>query len=496
MRIAITSTIAIAALAAVATLATPYPATEATAVQPETHQNVLVMADSHSPPTHPQPQVVHQHIADVREAPEGAIEFHLTTGFIEGKFVFIGVGGDIDGVVNPQLQVPEGTTVSVTLENGDAMEHDFVIGDLDVYSESVFNLGEATTITFEAGEAGIYDYWCSIPGHRQIGMEGTFVVGNPEVVEVEEAPSLAKDPADIPGPIEADGPRDIVLDLVTTERVGRLADGTNYRFWTFNDTVPGPFLRVRVGDTVHVNLHNDESSRYAHSVDFHAVTGPGGGAAVTQTAPGETTSFSFQALHPGIYVYHCATHSHAHHIMQGMYGLILVEPEDGLPEVDHEFYIMQGELYTIERFGTKGELSFDIEKMMDERAEYLFFNGAVDALTEQYPMNVNVGDTVRLFFGVGGPNYLSSFHVIGEIMDRVWVEGGTLVNENVQTTLVPAGGATMIEFTVDVPGTLTLVDHSLARLERGLVGLMHVHGDENPELFRVNDEPVSHEHGN
>ncbi len=418
-------------------------------------------------------------------------DFHLTTGFVEGKFVFIGVGGDIDGVINPTLNVPENAEVTVTLENGDAMEHDFVIGDLGLKTDSVFNIGQTTSITFTANEVGSYDYWCSIPGHRQIGMEGLFVVGNPEVVTVEEAPSLAKDPADIPGPIAAEGPREVNLDLYTTERLGRLADGTNFTFWTFNDTVPGPFLRVRVGDTVHVTLTNDESSKYAHSVDFHAVTGPGGGAAVTQTAPGETTSFSFKALQPGIYVYHCATPSHAHHIMQGMYGLILVEPEEGLPEVDKEFYVMQGELYTIERFGTKGELSFDIEKMMDERAEYLFFNGAVDALTTQYPLEANVGETVRIFFGVGGPNYTSSFHVIGEIMDRVYVEGGSLINENVQTTMVPAGGATIVEFQVDVPSTLVLVDHSLSRAERGLMGHLIVHGEENPEIFRSDEAPAA-----
>jgi nitrite reductase (NO-forming) len=275
----------------------------------------------------------------------------------------------------------------------------------------------------------------------------------------------------------------IDLELYTTEHLGHLANGTSYTFWTFNDTVPGPFILVRVGDTVNVSLTNDENSRYAHSVDFHAVTGPGGGATVTQTPPGETTRFTFKALNPGLYVYHCATASVAHHITQGMYGLILVEPEGGLSEVDHEFYVMQGELYTIERYGTRGELSFDIEKMMDERAEYLFFNGAVDALTTQYPLQAEVGDTIRIFFGVGGPNYISSFHVIGEIFDRVHMEGGTLINENVQTTLVPAGGATIVEMTLEVPGRMMLVDHALSRAERGLAGYLEVSGEPAPEIF-------------
>lgn len=491
MRIA-TTIITAAVIALLAFTVSPYPLPATVQAQADgTTETVQTQAENtEAAETHV------EHTADTAatESETAAVDIHLSTGFIEGKFVFVGVGGDIDGIINPELRVPTGTIVTLTLENGDAMEHDIVFGDLGVASDSVFNIGESTTVTFTASESGIYDYWCSIPGHRQIGMEGTLIVGDPEVVAVDEAPSLAKDPADMPGPIAADAPREIVLDLVTTERLGRLADGTNYTFWTFNDTVPGPFLRVRQGDLIHVNMHNDEGSRYAHSVDFHAVTGPGGGAAVTQTAPGETTSFSFTAMNPGIYVYHCATHSHAHHIMQGMYGLILVEPEGGLPAVDHEFYIMQGELYTIERFGSKGELSFDIEKMMDERAEWLFFNGATDALTHQYPMNVNVGETVRLYFGVGGPNYTSSFHIIGEIMDRVYVEGGSLINHNVQTTMVPAGGATIVEFQVDVPGTLTLVDHSLSRLERGLVGHIHVHGDEQPDLFRANDVPIPHDH--
>ncbi len=416
-------------------------------------------------------------------AAEADYAFELQTAFTGGIFAFVGVGGDIDGVVNPDLRVPEGATVSITLTNTDGMEHDFVADAFGVASDSVFVIGESSTVTFTVGGSGQFEYWCSIPGHRQIGMEGRIVVGDPAVVQVEEAPSLAKDPADLPGPIGDRGPATIDLDLTTTERLGRLADGSNYTFWTFNDTVPGPFLRVRVGDTVNVNLHNDASSRYAHSIDFHAVTGPGGGAAVTQTAPGQTTSFSFKALNPGLYVYHCATASVPHHITQGMYGLILVEPEEGLAEVDHEFYVMQGELYTIERFGSRGHLSFDIEKMLDERAEYLFFNGAPDALTAQYPLRAEVGDTVRIFFGVGGPNYVSSFHVIGEIFDRVHVEGGSLINENVQSTLVPTGGSTIVEFTLDVPGRYILVDHSLSRMERGLVGFLEVSGEENPEIF-------------
>jgi nitrite reductase (NO-forming) len=249
--------------------------------------------------------------------------------------------------------------------------------------------------------------------------------------------------------------------------------------------VPGPFLRIRVGDTVNVTLRNADDSTQAHSIDFHAVTGPGGGAAVTQTMPGEETSFTFKALNPGIYVYHCATPMVAHHIANGMYGLILVEPEGGLPPVDREFYVMQGEIYTDLSLGQKGRAEVDITKLLDEAPEYYVFNGSTSALTTEYPMQASVGDTVRIYFGVGGPNAISSFHVIGEIFDRVYDQGAltSAPLTDVQTVLVPAGGASMVEFTLEVPGRYILVDHALSRLERGLVGFLEVDGPENKEIF-------------
>ena len=236
--------------------------------------------------------------------------------------------------------------------------------------------------------------------------------------------------------------------------VGRLANETTYNYWTFNGKVPGPFLRVRVGDTVDLNFKNHADSRMIHSIDLHAVTGPGGGAVMTQAPPGETKSFRFKALNPGLYVYHCATPMVANHISSGMYGLILVEPTDGLPRVDHEFYVMQGELYTDGPYGQRGHDEFSVEKLLAERAEYFVFNGAVGALTSEYPLKAKVGETVRIFFGVGGPNATSSFHVIGEIFDRVYNQGalGSPVSTNVQTTTVAPGGATMVEFKLECPG--------------------------------------------
>lgn len=296
---------------------------------------------------------------------------------------------------------------------------------------------------------------------------------------------IVRDPTDLPAPLAAREPQTVRVDLETIEVEGQLADGTTFTYWTFNGSVPGPFIRVRVGDTIEVHLKNSASSTMNHSVDFHAVTGPGGGAVMTQTEPGKESVFTAKAINVGLFVYHCATPMVANHISNGMYGLILVEPEGGLPPVDREFYVMQGDIYTTGAFGEQGMQMTDVTKLLNEDPEYVVFNGAVGALTEQKPLKANVGESVRIFFGVGGPNLTSSFHVIGEIFDRVYDQASltSAPLTNVQTTLVPPGGATMVEFGLEVPGRYILVDHALSRLQRGLAGYLIVEGDPNPEIF-------------
>lgn len=296
---------------------------------------------------------------------------------------------------------------------------------------------------------------------------------------------ISQNPANVPPAITRREPATVRLEFETIEIEAHLDANSTYRFWTFNGKVPGPFARVRVGDTVEVYLKNHEDSWYAHNIDLHAVTGPGGGAALAQPGPGEDYSFKFKALNAGLYVYHCAVSPVAQHISNGMYGLILVEPEEGLPPVDREYYVMQGELYTEERFGTSGPLNESYDKLVDERPEFFIFNGHTGALTEHYPLKANVGETVRIFFGVGGPNYISSFHVIGEIFERVYLQGSleTPPLRDVQTVTVPAGGSAMVEFKCDVPGRFVLVDHALSRAEKGLAGYLFVEGDEVPEVF-------------
>lgn len=300
----------------------------------------------------------------------------------------------------------------------------------------------------------------------------------------EGAVRVAKDPTDIPGPVGRTRPETVVVELETVETDGTLADGTTYTYWTFDGTVPGPMIRVRVGDTVELRLKNHPESTQIHSIDLHAVNGPGGGAGATQVAPGEEKSFRFKALNPGVYIYHCASPYVPAHVANGMYGLIVVEPEGGLAPVDREFYIVQGELYTTLRPGQHGHARYDGDAMFDERPNFVVFNGQAQALTGEHALQAEVGERIRMFVGNAGVNLISSFHVIGEVFDVVHPEGASEALTNVQTTLIPAGGATWVEFAVDVPGTYILVDHALNRVfGKGAVALLEVSGPENPAVF-------------
>jgi len=416
---------------------------------------------------------------------EPTISFTLITGSANGKMAFIGSGGDLEGKPNPDLVVKPGDVVEIVLKNGDGIQHNITVPDFNAKAQDVLQKDQESRIVFKADKEGTFPYYCDIPGHRQAGMEGKLIVGTPAPAQTLDLPSISRSPDDLPGPLNRTTPETVHVDLETVEVQGRLADGVGFTYWTFNGKVPGPFIRVRVGDTVEVQLKNSASSTMMHSVDFHAVTGPGGGAVATQTKPGEETNFTFKALNPGLYVYHCATPMVAEHIANGMYGLILVEPEGGLPPVDHEFYIMQGEIYTAEPMNQPGIATFSVEKLLDEAPEYFVLNGDVGALTQEHPLHANVGETVRIFYGVGGPNFTSSFHVIGEIFDRVY-DQASLTSQpltDVQTTLVPAGGATVVEFKLQVPGQYILVDHALSRMERGLDGYLIVDGPAAPDIF-------------
>ena len=302
------------------------------------------------------------------------------------------------------------------------------------------------------------------------------IVGE-EVATLTDAPN-------VPAPITRRHSTKVIVNLEMSEKKMRLADGVEYTMWTFGGSVPGKFIRVREGDLVEVRLSNHSSSTMPHNIDLHAVTGPGGGAEASLTVPGHESVFTFTALNPGLFVYHCATSPVPMHIANGMYGLILVEPKEGMAEVDREFYVMQSEFYTKGKFGEPGLQALDMEKGIEEKPTYVVFNGSVDAITGEKALETKVGDRVRLFVGNAGPNLASSFHVIGEIFDNVYGEGGTVAQHNVQTTLIPAGGSTVVEFATEHAGKLILVDHSIFRaFNKGTLGMIAVSGSENPKIF-------------
>jgi copper-containing nitrite reductase len=298
---------------------------------------------------------------------------------------------------------------------------------------------------------------------------------------------IVRDPADVPASVGTRPATVVIVPLTIQELVATLdpSTGATYRYWTFGGKVPGPMIRVRQGDTVEVRLHNDATSHMVHSVDFHAAIGPGGGAELSQVVPGQSKTFTFQATTPGLFIYHCGTPMIADHIANGMYGLILVEPAGGLPHVNAEYYIMQGEIYTAAPKDKPGLQIFSEAKLMSESPEYFVFNGAVEALSKKYPLHASVGDTIRIFFGNAGPNATSSLHVVGEIFTRDY-NLGSLTSpplNGVSTAGVPPGSAAILELKADTPGQFTFMDHAMSRVAKGLMGTLDVKGQEVVRLM-------------
>ena len=283
------------------------------------------------------------------------------------------------------------------------------------------------------------------------------------------------------------------VELETIERMGDLADGTSYRYWTFNGQVPGPFVRVRVGDTVEVSLKNHEDSWMQHNVDFHAVTGPGGGGVATVADPGAEQGLHLQGAQPRPLRLSLrradGRPAHRQRHVWADPGGAGRRPAEGRPRVLRH---AGRDLHGAEAFGAKGELTESYDKLLNEQPEYYVFNGAANALAEDNALHAKVGETVRIYFGVGGPNKTSSFHVIGEIFDNAY-NLASLTTEpltDVQTITVPPGGAAAVDFKVEVPGTYMLVDHALSRAARGLIGQLVVEGAEQPEIFAPEEAPV------
>jgi len=320
---------------------------------------------------------------------------------------------------------------------------------------------------------------CAAAGNSATRAPGDF--GPPQGAVIH---AVLTSPPSVPPPIHRSHPAKVIVELEVREVEKEISEGVTYTFWTFGGTTPGSFIRVRQGDTVEFHLRNHPDNKMPHNIDLHGVTGPGGGAASSFTAPGHESQFTFKALNQGIYVYHCATAPVGMHIANGMYGLMLVEPPEGMKPVDHEYYVMQGDFYTVGKYRERGHQDFDMQRAIDERPTYVLFNGSEGSLVGDHALKAKVGDRVRLFVGNGGPNLVSSFHVIGAIFDRVRYEGGLHEQENVQTTLIPSGGAAIVEFHVRVPGSYVLVDHSILRaFNKGALAILKAEGPEDKTIY-------------
>ncbi len=290
---------------------------------------------------------------------------------------------------------------------------------------------------------------------------------------------------DVPPPIARKSPAIVSARLESGVTPMEGSSGKFYQFWTFNGHVPGPMIRARVGDTLELHVTNTDHSGMPHNIDLHAVTGPGGGAKVTTVVEGEERVAWFALLHPGLFVYHCAAPPVMDHIANGMYGLILVEPARGLPRVDKEFYVMQSEVYATDPTDGGATLAYSHDDGLKEHPRFVVFNGRVGSLMGDHALTATTGQRLRFYVGNGGPNLISSFHVIGEIFDNVYREADLISPpaHSIQTTLVPPGGATVVEFGVEVPGDYTLVDHAIFRVEQGAVGFLKVAGAPRHDLY-------------
>jgi nitrite reductase (NO-forming) len=409
------------------------------------------------------------------------------------------------------IQVAVGQPVTLVLDNAGTIQHNLQIEGRD--DRLVASPGQTAKATVEFDTPGEYTYVCTIPGHKEAGMRGKLLVGDAQATTAThhadlsapapasstasaaaQLPDIQALPADVARlplpqvapPVNRNQPAVVRVDLETREATALLADGIAYRFWTFNGTVPGPMVRVRQGDTVELHLSNLAGTAATHSINLHAVSGPGGGAWATQVEPGSDGSIRFTATHPGVYVYHCMTPPVGQHVANGMYGMIVVEPPEGLAPVDHEWYVMQGDFYLQGDRDTPGLRAFSMDKLMAEQPDYVVYNGSVGALTGPRALRARVGETVRIFFGVGGPAMDSAFHIVGGIFDRLHPDGASEYETNVQTTLVPPGDAVMAELKFDAPGHYMIEDHHITRLQKGAMADIEVDGPDQPQIFFAN----------
>lgn len=300
-------------------------------------------------------------------------------------------------------------------------------------------------------------------------------------------------PTKIPPPITRSHSIHNEFELEAREVDGEIEPGAKFSYMTYDGQVPGPMLRVRVGDLVTLTLRNNAHSSTWHSIDLHAVCGPGGGAEPLTVLPGQSKTIKFKAMYPGAFIYHCGVPGMDEHMARGMFGIIVVEPEEGLPHVDREFYLGQNETYTRQKPGTPGPRDFDFDALLREEPSYVIFNGGFNALTAKRlgAMHAKVGESVRIFMVNTGPNLLSSLHPIGNIWTRAWLMGALAMPPMrfLQSVPVPPGNAIVADMELPVPQTIKIVDHAMSRAARqGALAEIEVTGEENLEIF--NPQPL------
>jgi nitrite reductase (NO-forming) len=319
-----------------------------------------------------------------------------------------------------------------------------------------------------------------------------------------DADRVAADPTDLPDPVDWPSPKTHEVTLTVEEVTAEIEPGVTFDYMTFDGQIPGPMIRVRQGDTVEFTMENAPDNAMAHNVDFHAVYGTGGGAVATTASPGSENSMRFQARYPGAFIYHCAVPNLDYHISAGMFGMIVVEPKGGLPEVDRELYLGQHELYTDKDTGEEGHHGFDFESMADESPTYVVLNGEkyAWAAARYGPLEVEQGERVRVFLVDGGPNVSSNFHPIGNVWSEAYRDGGLpedgdfgeYADKNIQTMKVPPGSCMIGEMETPVPERIKLVDHALSRVARkGLLAEVDVTGQEDEAIYDPDAKGTTHE---
>jgi copper-containing nitrite reductase len=304
---------------------------------------------------------------------------------------------------------------------------------------------------------------------------------------------------DVPPPITRDYPVLLEVKLTASTKTRQLTNAYKYEQWTFNGTVPGPFIRARVGDVVELHLTNRDETGNTHNVDCHAFMGPGGGAPITSADESETKTARFKLLWPGLFVYHCAAAPVPVHIANGMYGLMYVQPAEGdLPAVDREYYVMQSEFYheppevSDENGRPSSTVEFSYPGGLREEPNVVAFNGSESAVTRDRPLKAKTGESIRIFFGNAGPNLTSSFHILGGNFTTAYRDGDVVSppGRYLQTVSVPPGGAAILDTQLLVPGVYSFVDHAIFRLDKGAVGFLNVSGKPRPDIYQGLQEPA------